>query len=64
MGKKRTRETDAHGDVAMTDPAIDKKHEDESSDDEVRRHCSQKRIISMGLLTSSSGLARTWKLST
>ncbi|KXX83409.1 Protein BCP1 [Madurella mycetomatis] len=34
MGKKRTREADAHGDVAMTDPAIDKKHEDESSDDE------------------------------
>jgi protein BCP1 len=36
MGKKRTRDADGQGDVDMTDPALDrKKDEDDSSDDEV-----------------------------
>ena len=36
MGKKRSREVDGQGDVTMADPAVDKKNEDDSSDDEVR----------------------------
>lgn len=36
MGKKRSREADGQGDVTMADPAVDKKNEDESSDEEVR----------------------------
>jgi protein BCP1 len=34
MGKKRSRE-DGQGDVAMADPAVDKREDDDSSDDEV-----------------------------
>ncbi|KAL2024032.1 hypothetical protein VTK56DRAFT_267 [Thermocarpiscus australiensis] len=34
MGKKRAREADAQGDVAMTEPSTDKRDEDDSSDDE------------------------------
>ncbi|KAK4236262.1 p21-C-terminal region-binding protein-domain-containing protein [Achaetomium macrosporum] len=34
MGKKRSREADGQGDVAMTEPAVNKRDEDDSSDDE------------------------------
>jgi protein BCP1 len=34
-GKKRSRDTDGQGDVAMADPAVDKR-DDDSSEDEVR----------------------------
>lgn len=37
MGKKRSREVDGQGDVAMTEPTVDKRNEDDSSDDEVRQ---------------------------
>jgi len=36
MGKKRSRDTDAQGDVSMADPPVNKKADDDSSDDEVR----------------------------
>jgi protein BCP1 len=41
-GKKRSRDTDGQGDVAMADPAVDKR-DDDSSDDEVRRKKQESR---------------------
>jgi protein BCP1 len=37
MGKKRSRDADGQGDVDMADPAVTKRDDDDSSDDEVRR---------------------------
>jgi protein BCP1 len=41
MGKKRSREADGQGDVTMADPAVNKRDEDDSSDDEVRTHSTE-----------------------
>lgn len=42
MGKKRSREADGQGDVTMADPAVNKKDDDDSSEDEVRdNHMAQ-----------------------
>jgi protein BCP1 len=42
MGKKRSREMDGQGDVSMADPAVDKRDDDDSSDEVTRNpHGSQ-----------------------
>lgn len=43
MGKKRSREVDGQGDVSMADPAVDKKNENSSDDDEV--NCNLGHLI-------------------
>ncbi len=57
MGKKRSREIDGQGDVPMADPAVDKKGEDDSSDDEVRTKNSHRaRALAALRLTFDSRL--------
>lgn len=52
MGKKRTREADGQGDVAMDDPAVDRTDEDDSSDDEVSRRTFIRFNISMATFSN------------
>ncbi len=54
MGKKRSRETDGQGDVPMADPAVDKKGDDDSSDDEVRTNSHRARALEVLRLTAES----------
>ena len=56
MGKKRSREIDGQGDVPMADPAVDKKGEDDSSDDEVRTNPRRARMLAVRRLTFESRL--------
>ena len=54
MGKKRSRDTDGQGDVPVADPAVDKKGDDDSSDDEVRTGSHRARVLAAHRLTFES----------
>jgi protein BCP1 len=62
MGKKRSRDTDGQGDVSMADPAVEKRDEDSSDDDEVRRN--PRPLSKISPTDAIHGNRRTWTSST